>query len=180
MVEKNVLLENLRQEGRTFSYYKVDNLKDRNGDDWENIAIKVIAEELDSDPDVYISKTNAYPSSSHDSDWHCIREGSETCIIGASEIDEGDPVYFGIFCSRDCSYKLKVYESATTVLAESQEPFFDGFSTQVLKYFIKDEEATKSILIKVEPENFYSPIEMWLSLDEDFYLIEEQPASHVL
>ena len=79
-----VLLENLKQEGHTFGYYKVDNLKD--GNDWDNIAIKVISEELDSDPDVYISKTNAYPSSSHDSDWFCVRKGSETCIISANEI----------------------------------------------------------------------------------------------
>lgn len=120
-------MENLKQEGRTFGYYKVDNLK--GGGDWDNIAIKVIAEELDSDPDVYVSKDNAYPRSSHDAHWFCVREGSETCIISADEIEEGEPIYIGVYCNRKCAYKLKVYESATTVLSETQNPSFEGFST---------------------------------------------------
>jgi len=32
----------------------------------------------------------------------------------------------------------------------------------------------------VLPEDDYTPVEMWLSLDKNFYIIEEQPASHVV
>jgi hypothetical protein len=41
------------------------------------------------------------------------------------------------------------------------------------------EEDTKSIEIYVQPEHRYTEIDLYLSLDANFYLIEETPAAHV-
>jgi hypothetical protein len=49
-----------------------------------------------------------------------------------------------------------------------------------LKYTIPDEvleEFTKSVEVYVQPEHSYTPIDMYLSLDQSFYLIEETPSN---
>lgn len=60
---------------------------------------------------------------------------------------------------------------------------FDADSTQLLRYYIPSAVKrwkTESIEIKIEPEDKYSPIDVYLSLDPHFYLIEEKPANHIL
>lgn len=60
---------------------------------------------------------------------------------------------------------------------------FDGYSTQILKYYIESETedgaSTESIEIIITPEDTYVQIEAHVSLDNNFYLIEEKPASHI-
>ena len=59
---------------------------------------------------------------------------------------------------------------------------FDAYSTYILKYVVPDnilEEITRSIEIYVQPEHQYTQIDLLLSLDAAFYLIEETPAAHV-
>ena len=59
---------------------------------------------------------------------------------------------------------------------------FSAYSTYILKYTIPDEvleEFTKSVEVYVQPEHSYTPIDMYLSLDQSFYLIEETPSAHV-
>jgi hypothetical protein len=41
------------------------------------------------------------------------------------------------------------------------------------------EEVTKSVEIYVQPEHRYTQVDLFLSLDSSFYLIEETPAAHV-
>lgn len=59
---------------------------------------------------------------------------------------------------------------------------FQAYSTYILKYVIPDkvqEDNTKSVEIYVQPEHSYVPVDLFLSLDPSFYLIEETPAAHV-
>jgi hypothetical protein len=53
-----------------------------------------------------------------------------------------------------------------------------------LKYYIQSETqegaTTESIEILMSPEDKYTPIEAHLSLDNNFYIIEEKPATHVV
>jgi hypothetical protein len=51
----------------------------------EHLTIKVIADSYLSDPDVFISRTERYPTSSKNSEWYCEREGSETCVLHNGE-----------------------------------------------------------------------------------------------
>lgn len=51
-----------------------------------------------------------------------------------------------------------------------------------MKYTIPQEvleDITKSVEIYVQPEHSYSRVDMFLSLDQSFYLIEETPSAHV-
>ena len=150
------------------------------------MTFKVIADEFDSDPDIYISKSkkNLYPSSSSNSDWYCERKGSETCIIQKGDFAIGETLYIGISCTRKCSYKFRIWFTPTVDLTTSnrRQLRFEGYSTYILKYTIPEEvleETTKSVEIYVQPEHPYSLIDMFLSLDQTFYIIEEKPAAHV-
>jgi hypothetical protein len=97
----------------------------------EHVVVKVISDAFDSDPDVFISKTNTEPTSSLDSEWYCEREGSETCIIHNGEFEVGDTLYIGVKCDRECQYKLRVWFTAEEDLVETSraQKRFDAYST---------------------------------------------------
>ena len=61
---------------------------------------------------------------------------------------------------------------------------FDAFSTQILKYYIpfetEDGALTSSMEIIVSPEDTFVHLDAHLSLDANFYLIEEKPAAHIV
>jgi hypothetical protein len=86
---------------------------------------------FDSDPDVFISKTNEEPTSSLDSDWYCERDGSETCIIHNGEFEIGQTLYIGVKCDRECKYMLRAWFTTEIDLRESSrtQKRFDGYST---------------------------------------------------
>jgi hypothetical protein len=127
-----------------------------------------------------------YPTSSTNSDWYCEKEGSETCIIQNGQYKVGDVLFIGISCVRECDYKLRAWFTSTVDLTEStrSQMRFDAYSTQILKYYIPFETelggTTTSIEIIVQPEDTYVNIDAHLSLDANFYLIEEKPASHIV
>jgi hypothetical protein len=61
---------------------------------------------------------------------------------------------------------------------------FDAYSTQILKYYIPFETAdgamTTSMEVIISPEDTYVNLDAHLSLDSNFYLIEEKPAAHIV
>ena len=75
-----------------------------------HLVVKVMADSYESDPDVFISNNTAqqYPTDSTNSQWHCEREGSETCVLHTGEFNVGDTLFLGIKCVKECSYKLKL------------------------------------------------------------------------
>lgn len=87
----------------------------------EHLTFKVIADDFDSDPDIFISKSknNLYPNSAWNSDWYCERKGSETCIIQKGDFAIGETLYVGITCNRECSYKLRIWFTPTVDLTTS-------------------------------------------------------------
>jgi len=97
----------------------------------EHLVIKVMADSYESDPDVFISKTEMYPTSSQNAQWYCEREGSETCVIHNGEFNVGDTLYIGVKCVKECSYKLRPWYAAVTNLAESDrtQMRFEAYST---------------------------------------------------
>lgn len=150
------------------------------------MTFKVVADDFDSDPDIYISKSknNLYPSSASNSDWYCERKGSETCVIQKGDFAIGETLYIGVTCARACSYKLRIWFTPTVDLTTSnrRQIRFAAYSTYILKYTIPEEvrqESVTSVEIYVQPEHDYTKLDMYLSLDSSFYLIEEQPSAHV-
>ena len=145
----------------------------------------MIADSFESDPDVYISKTVTTPQSSADADWYCETEGSETCILHNGEFAVGDTLYIGVKCVQECSYKLRAWYIEVRDLSESSrtQMRFGAYTTHILKYYIAPDTAglyTESIELKVEPEEQHSHIELYLSLDPNFKVVEEKPATHIL
>jgi len=60
---------------------------------------------------------------------------------------------------------------------------FGAYETHILSYYIAPDKAgawTDSIEMKVEPEEQYSNIEVFLSLDANFKVIDEKRAQHIL
>lgn len=62
------------------------------------MIVRVIADTFLSDPDVYISKKNQFPTSSVDAEWHCKMESSDTCVIEHSKFKVGDTFNIGVHC----------------------------------------------------------------------------------
>lgn len=96
-IVENQLIQNLSQGQNSMAYYKMQ-VGMRYFTGVEHLVIKVMADSFESDPDVYISKTNKYPSSSLTAKWYCEREGSETCVIHNGEFAVGDILYIGVKC----------------------------------------------------------------------------------
>lgn len=47
----------------------------------ENIIVKAMSDSFESDPDVFISLVNRFPSSSRTAEWVCMRDSTDTCIV---------------------------------------------------------------------------------------------------
>jgi len=62
---------------------------------------------------------------------------------------------------------------------------FEAYSTQLMKYYVSNKTPeynldTNSVLMKIEPEDDFTRLEMYLSRDSNFYLLEEKPATHIM
>ena len=183
---EHVLYDDLKQGPNSYSYYKMT-VGPRYYTGSEHLTIKVITDNYLSDPDVYISKTVKKPTSSLDSQWYCEREGSETCILHNGEFEVGDTLYIGVRCEEACKYKLRAWFVEVSDLSESSrtQMRFGAHTTHILKYYIPPDTENvriepESIEIKVEPEDEYAMVDLFLSLDANFYIIEEKPATHVV
>jgi len=181
----------IKQGPESYKYYQMK-LGPRYFTGTQNMIFKVLATAFKSDPDVYISRKNKYPTSSKDAEWYCVREGSETCVLHRGEFTEGETFYVGVHCVRECEYTLRVWlgniiDLTENVGYERTLMRFDADSTQILRYYIpaaiKERRAsrkTESVVVKVEPEDRYSEVDIYLSLDSNFYIIEEAPAFHIM
>ena len=64
----------------------------------QDLIIKVIPLDQESDPDIFISTTEKYPQSSITSDWQCSSYGKDTCTINNKNLTKGSPIYIGVSC----------------------------------------------------------------------------------
>ena len=60
--------------------------------------------EIFSDPDVYVSKKNKYPSNSANSEWYSEKYGND--ILTIPDIQVNDTFYVGIYCQFKCKYSI--------------------------------------------------------------------------
>ena len=68
-------------------------------------------EEIFSDPDIYVSKTEKNPRSPETSEYYSERYGNDILSIPKSEISPNEKFYIGMYCQFKCKYKLKAYLS---------------------------------------------------------------------
>lgn len=90
--------------------------------------IKVIPLDYVSDPDVYISQTEAFPNSTENSDWQCRAYGKDTCTVNNRNLTANATFYIGVTCeNQDCEFQMKV-------LLTSEFELEDGVEFQTYLY----------------------------------------------
>jgi hypothetical protein len=188
LINEHQLVEGLSQNHTSYAYFKfVVGMRWYTGK--ENLVVKAIADSFESDPDVFISKVNEFPQDSSSSEWSCERKGSETCILHNGEFQTGDTIFLGIKCQKACTYKLYThYASIRTVYNGERTQFrFDAYSTQLIRYYIPSlvkrklkGAVTVSAMIKVQPEDKYTQMDVYMSQDPNFYLLQEKPGVQII
>ena len=74
----------------------------------QNKNEEINTDEPFSDPDVYISRNNKYPSSCRSSEWYSERYGSDVLTIPAEALVPGETLYIGMYCQFKCRYHLNI------------------------------------------------------------------------
>ena len=81
----------------------------------QNKEEQIDTDEPFSDPDVYISKENKYPSSPRSCEWFSERYGSDVLTIPSEALKPGETLYIGMYCQFKCRYQFN-----TSVAVESE------------------------------------------------------------
>ena len=78
----------------------------------EDLVIKIIPLNYESDPDIFISKTDKFPNSTLTSEWQCQSYGKDTCVVNSLNLTRGDTFRLGVIChvqgNVSCEYQLRV------------------------------------------------------------------------
>ena len=100
----------------------------------QNKDEEIISDEPFSDPDVYISKINKYPSSSRSSEWYSERYGSDVLTIPPEALIPGDTLYIGMYCQFKCRYHLNITAEVESEIKLGQYHFIKLGPHQTINY----------------------------------------------
>ena len=90
-----------------------------------------------SDPDIYISKKNKYPSSRSSSEWFSEQYGSDILSIASESVQENDDFYIGMYCEYKCKYYLKVETGVETEVKLKEYNYITLKPRETMSYKIK-------------------------------------------
>ena len=90
-----------------------------------------------SDPDIYISKKNKYPSSRKSSEWFSEQYGSDILSIPSESVAADDVFYIGMYCQFKCKYFLKVKTGKETEVILNEYYGMQLKPKEVMNYKIK-------------------------------------------
>ena len=68
-------------------------------------------EEIFSDPDIYVSKTNKYPSNKEGASWYSERYGNDILTIPSYAVEKNEIFYVCMYCQYKCRFELNSYLS---------------------------------------------------------------------
>ena len=100
----------------------------------QNKEEEIDTDEPFSDPDVYISKENKYPSSPRSSEWYSERYGSDVLTIPSEALSPGDILYLGVYCQFKCRYYLNITEDKESEMKLGEYNFISLGSHQTVNY----------------------------------------------
>ena len=66
-------------------------------------------DELFSDPDIYVSKSNQFPSNREEASWYSERYGNDILTIPSYEVESNEIFYVCMYCQYKCRYELNSY-----------------------------------------------------------------------
>ena len=108
---------------------------------FKNIKIN---EEIFSDPNIYVSKANKYPSNRQEADWYSEQYGNDILTIPKYALEKNDIFYIGLYCLKSCNYELNVYLSNEVEIELGKI------------YYIKiPKKSSQSYFIKIAPDLKY-------------------------
>ena len=117
-IKLNQTIRGEKKEDESFEYYTLkipDNITDKKflliftvKEDKSDVKD---GEEIFSDPDIYVSKTEKNPKSPETSTWYSERYGNDILSIPKEEIVKGALFYIGMYCQFKCKYLLYSYLS---------------------------------------------------------------------
>ena len=100
----------------------------------QNKEEEIKEDEPFSDPDVYVSKINKYPSSPRSAEWYSERYGSDVLTIPAESLVPNDVLYIGMYCQYKCRYYLTIKESEESEIILGQYNFITLGPHQTINY----------------------------------------------
>ena len=100
----------------------------------QNKEEEINTDEPFSDPDVYVSKENKYPSSPRSSEWYSERYGSDVLTIPAEALNPGDTLYIGMYCQFKCRYHLNISEDVESEIKLGEFNFVSLGAHQTVNY----------------------------------------------
>ena len=66
-------------------------------------------DEIFSDPDIYVSKSNKYPKNREEAEWYSERYGNDILTIPSYAVDKEEVFYICMYCQYKCRYELYSY-----------------------------------------------------------------------
>ena len=68
-------------------------------------------DEIFSDPDIYVSKSNRFPSNREEASWYSERYGNDILTIPSYAVEPNEVFYVCMYCQYKCRYELYSYLS---------------------------------------------------------------------
>ena len=100
----------------------------------QNKEEEIKEDEPFSDPDVYVSKINKYPSSPRSSEWYSERYGSDVLTIPTEALEPNEVLYIGMYCQFKCRYNLNIKESEESEITVGEYNFITLGPHQTINY----------------------------------------------
>ena len=100
----------------------------------QNKEEEIKEDEPFSDPDVYVSKINKYPSSPRSSEWYSERYGSDVLTIPGESLSQNDVLYIGMYCQFKCRYHLNIKSSKESEILLGEYNFISLGPHETINY----------------------------------------------
>ena len=101
----------------SLKYYRLEIPDEINEDNILILTVKQsfknikLNEEVFSDPNIYISKYNKFPSNRESAEWYSEQYGNDILTIPKYALDKNEIFYIGLHCQKSCNFELKAYLS---------------------------------------------------------------------
>ena len=137
----------------SLKYYRLEITDEINEDNILIFTVKQsfknikLNEEVFSDPNIYISKYNKFPSNRESAEWYSEQYGNDILTIPKYALDKNEIFYIGLHCQKSCNFELKAY------LSNEIEIELGNI------YYIKiPQKSTQSYFIRIPPNLNYEEL----------------------
>lgn len=118
-----------------------------------------------------------YPNKPENSEYFCMKKGSDTCVLNPADINVGETFYFGIKCLSSCHYDLRLVYMFATPLEDDTTltSALDGHTPDLFSYkipYTSDDGFTNTVYITVKTESNYDPVEIYLSIGKIYFYVK--------